>query len=82
MRTASGARVVICQGGNVPLVLPSGNVLELSQVGYCPQLTVNLISASALVNDGYNIVIERDGAVIYGSEIDQQAPIAYASLFG
>ena len=55
--------------GTVPLHLPSGLVLDLNNCYLVPALSMNIISGSCLMRDGYSFKSENNGCSIYMSNI-------------
>ena len=53
----------------LPLLLPSGLVLDLNNCYLVPALSMNIISGSCLVRDGYSFKSENNGCSIYMSNI-------------
>ena len=66
LRVANGARVVALAVGSCQLKLPSGLVLNLNNCYYVPSLSKNIISISCLVEQGFEIFINKSkGCSIY-----------------
>ena len=55
--------------GTLPLHLPSKLVLDLNNCYLVPALSMNIISGSCLVRDGYSFKSENNGCSIYMSNI-------------
>src|SRR4051812_46950972 len=55
--------------GTLPLQLPSGLVLNLNNCYLVPTLSMNIISGSFLMRDGYSFKSENNGCSIYMSNI-------------
>jgi hypothetical protein len=55
--------------GTLSLVLPSGLVLNLNKCYYVPALSMNIISGSYLLRDGYSFKSENNGCSIYMNNI-------------
>ena len=55
--------------GTLPLHLPSGLVLDLNNCYLVPALSMNIISGSCLMRDGYSFKSENNGCSIYMSNI-------------
>ena len=53
----------------LPLHLPSGLVLHLNNCYLVPALSMNIISGSCLMGDGYSFKSENNGCSIYMSNI-------------
>ena len=49
----------------LPLHLPSGLVLDLNNCYLVPALSMNIISGSCLIRDGYSFKSENNGCSIY-----------------
>ena len=64
MRVGNGSKV-----GTLPLHLPSGLVLDLNNCYLVPALSMNIISGSCLMRDGYSFKSENNGCSIYMSNI-------------
>src|SRR3954466_4744178 len=69
MRVGNGSRVDVMAVGTLSLVLPSGLVLNLNKCYYVPALSMNIISGSCLLQDGYSFKSENNGCSIYMSNI-------------
>ena len=55
--------------GTLPLHLPSGLILDLNNCYFVPVLSMNIISGSCLMRDGYSFKSENNGCSIYMSNI-------------
>jgi hypothetical protein len=55
--------------GMLSLVLPSGLFLNLNKCYYVPTLSMNIISGSSLLQDGYSFKSENNGCYIYMNNI-------------
>ena len=55
--------------GTLPLHLPAGLVLDLNNCYLVPALSMNIISGSCLMRDGYSFKSENNGCSIYMSNI-------------
>ena len=55
MRVGNGSKVDVIAVGTLPLHLPSGLVLDLNNCYLVPALSMNIISGSCLMRDGYFI---------------------------
>ena len=55
LHVGNGARVAALAIGALPLALPSGLVMELNNCYYVPALSKNIISASCLGAEGYEL---------------------------
>src|SRR5664279_884136 len=69
MRVGNGASVAVVAVGTMPLRLPSGLVLELSNCYYVPTLCKNIISGYCILQDGYSFKSENKGCSIYKNNI-------------
>src|SRR5215216_103322 len=69
MRVRNGSKVDVITVGTLPLHLPSGLVLDLNNCYLVPALSMNIISRSCLMRDGYSFKSENNGCFIYMSNI-------------
>src|SRR3954466_10283713 len=69
MRVGNGSKVDVITVSTLPLHLPSGLVLDLSNYYLVPTLSMNIISGSCLMRDGYTFKSENNGCSIYMSNI-------------
>jgi transposase InsO family protein len=69
MRVGNGSKVDVIAVGTLPLRLPSGLVLNLNNCYLVPALSMNIISGSCLLRDGYSFKSENNGCSIYMSNI-------------
>ena len=69
MRVGNGSKVDVIAVGTLPLHLPSGLVLDLNNCYLVPALSMNIISGSCLMRDGYSFKSENNGCSIYMSNI-------------
>ena len=69
MRVRNGSKVNVIAVGTLPLHQPSGLVLDLNNCYLVPTLSMNIISGSCLVRDGYTFKSENNGCSIYMSNI-------------
>ena len=69
MRIGNGSKVDVITVGTLPLRLPSGLVLNLNNCYLVPALSMNIISGSCLLRDGYSFKSENNGCSIYMSNI-------------
>ena len=69
MHVGNGSKVDVISVGAVPLHLPSGLVLDLNNCYLVPVLSMNIISGSCLMRDGYSFKSENNGCSIYMSNI-------------
>ena len=69
MRVGNGSKVDVIAVGMLPLHLPSGLVLDLNNCYLVPALSMNIISGSCLMQDGYSFKSENNGCSIYMSNI-------------
>ena len=69
MRVGNGSKVDVITVGTPPLHLPSGLILDLNNCYLVPALSMNIISRSCLMRDGYSFKSENNGCSIYMSNI-------------
>ena len=69
MRVGNGSKVDVIAVGTLPLRLPSGLVLNLNNCYLVPALSMNIISGSCLLRDGYSFKSENNGCSIYMNNI-------------
>ena len=69
MRVGNGVKVAVKAVGVLPLHLPSGFILELSNCYYVPALCKNIISGSCLLQDGYSFKSVNNGCSIFMNNI-------------
>ena len=69
MRVGNGSKVEVIAVGTLPLHLPSGLLLDLNNCCLVPVLSMNIISGSCLMRDGYSFKSENNGCSIYMSNI-------------
>ena len=69
MRVGNGSKVDVIAVGTLPLHLPSGLVLYLNNCYLVPALSMNIISGSCLLQDGYLFKSENNGCSIYMSNM-------------
>src|SRR3954462_908770 len=69
MRVGNGTRVDVIAVGTLPLRLPSGLVINLNKCYLVPALSMNIISGSRLIRDGYSFKSENNGCSIYMNNI-------------
>src|SRR5215216_5022953 len=69
MRVKNGSKVDVITVGTLLLHLPSGLVLNLNNCYLVPALSMNIISGSCLLQDGYSFKSENKGCSIYMSNI-------------
>ena len=55
MRVGNGSKVDVIAVGRLPLHLPSGLVLDLNNCYLVPALSINIISGSCLMRDGFHL---------------------------
>src|SRR5215213_1842952 len=65
MRVGNGSKVDVIAVGTLPLHLPSGLVLSLNNCYFVPALSMNIISGSCLMQDGYSFKSENNGCSTY-----------------
>jgi hypothetical protein len=69
MHVGNASKVDVMVIGTLSLVLPSGLVLNLNKCYYMPALSMNIISGSCLLQDGYSLKSENNGCSIYMNNI-------------
>ena len=69
MRVENDSKVDVITVGTLPLHLPSGLVLDLNNCYLVPALSMNIISGSCLMRDGYSFKLENNSCSIYMSNI-------------
>ena len=69
MRVGNGSKVDAIAVGTVSLQLPSGLVMNLNNCYLVHALSMNIISGSCLLRDGYSFKSESNGCSIYMSNI-------------
>ena len=69
MRVGNGSKVNVITVGTLPLHIPSGLVLDLNNCYLVLALSINIISGSCLMRDGYSFKSENNGCSIYMSNI-------------
>ena len=69
MRVGNGSKVDVIAVGTLPLYLPSRLILDLNNCYLVPALSMNFISGSCLMRDGYSFKSENNGCSIYMSNI-------------
>jgi hypothetical protein len=69
MRVSNGSKVDVMAISTLSLVLPSGLVLNLNKCYYVLALSMNIISGSCLLQDGYSFKSENNGCSIYMNNI-------------
>src|SRR6266480_6595686 len=69
MRVGNGSKVEVMAVGTLPLHLPSGLVLNLNNCYFVPALSMNIISGSCLLQEGYSFKYENKGCSFYMSNI-------------
>ena len=65
MRVGNGSKVDVIAVGTLPLHLPSGLVLNLNNSYLVPALSMNIISGSCLMRDGYSCKSENIMVVLF-----------------
>ena len=65
MRVGNGSKVDVIAVGTLPLHLPTGLVLNLNNCYFVPSLSMNIVSGSRLIRDGYSFKSENNGCSIY-----------------
>ena len=69
MHVGNGSKVDVIAVGTLPLHLPSGLILDLNNCYLVPALSMNNISGSCLMRDGYSFKSENNGCSIYMNNI-------------
>ena len=69
MRVGNGSKVDLIIVDMLPLHLPSELVLDLNNCYLVPALSMNIISGSCLMRDGYSFKSKNNGCSIYMSNI-------------
>ena len=69
MRVGNGSKVDVITVGTLPLHLPTGLVLNLNNCYLVPALSMNIVSGSRLIRDGYSFKSKNNGCSIYMSNI-------------
>ena len=69
MRVGNGSKVEVIVVGTLPLHLPWGLVLDQNNFYLVPALSMNIISGSYFMRDGYSFKSENNGCSIYMSNI-------------
>ena len=69
MRVGNGSKVDVIAVSTLPLHLPLGLVLDLNNCYLVPALSMNIISGSCLMRDGFSFKSENNGCSIYMSNI-------------
>ena len=69
MRVGNGSEVDVIVVGMLSLHLPSGLVLDLNNCYLVLALSMNIISGSCLMRDGYSFKSENNGCSIYMSNV-------------
>ena len=76
MHVGNGSKVDVIAVSMLPLHLPSGLVLDLNNFYLVPALSMNIISGSCLLRDGYSFKSENNSCSIYmGNIFYGQAPL-------
>ena len=65
MHDRNGSKVNVIAVGTLPLHLPSRLVLDLNTCYLVPTLSMNIISGSCLMRDGYSFKSENNGCFLY-----------------
>ena len=69
MHVTNGSKVDVIAVGTLPLHLPLGLVLDLNNCYLVPALSMNIISGSCVMRDGYSFKSDNNGCSIYMSNI-------------
>src|SRR6187399_3178681 len=81
MRVGNGSKVDVIAVGTLALRLPSGLVMNLNNCYLVPALSMNIISRSCLLRDGYSFKSDNNGCSIYMSNIFYGHAPLKSSLF-
>ena len=81
MHVGNGSKVDVIAVGTLPLNLPTGLVLNLNNCYLVPSLSMNIVSGSRLMRDGYSFKSENNGCSIYMSNIFYGHPHLQSGLF-
>ena len=65
MRVGNGSKVDVIAVGTLPLHLPMELVLSLNNCYLVPALSMNIVSGSRLIRDGYSFKSENNGCSIF-----------------
>ena len=65
MRVGNGSKVDVTAVGMLPLHLPTRLVLNLNNCYLVPALSMNIVSGSRLMRDGYSFKPKNNGCSIY-----------------
>ena len=74
MHVGNGSKVDVIAVGILPLHLPTRLVLNLNNCYLVPALSMNIVSGSRLMQDGYSFKSENNGCPIYMSGIFMVMP--------
>ena len=69
MRVDNGSKVDVIAVGTLSLHLPSGLVINLNKCYLVPALSMNIMSGSCLMRDGYSFASENNGCSFYMNNI-------------
>ena len=69
MRVGNGSKVDVIAVSTLPLHLPTILVLNLNNCYLVPALSMNIVSGSCLIRDGYSFKSENNGCSIYMSDM-------------
>ena len=75
MRVGNGSKVDVIAVGMLPPHLPSGLVLNLNNCYLVPALSMNIVSVSCLMQDGYSFKSENNGCSIYMRDFLWSSPL-------
>ena len=65
MCVGNGSKVDVITAGTLTLLLPSGLMKNLNNCYLVPSLSMNIVSGSRLMRDGYSFKSENNGCSIY-----------------
>ena len=69
MHVGNGSKVDVIAIDTIPLHQPTGLVLNLDNCYLVPALSINIVSRSRFMRDGYSFKYENNGCSIYMSNI-------------
>ena len=69
MHVGNGSKVDVITVCMLPLHLPSGLILDLNNCYLVPALSMNIISGSCLMRDGYSFKSKNNGCSIFMNNI-------------
>ena len=69
LRVGNKEKVAALAVGTLPLLLPSGFIMELNNCYCVPAMSRNIISTSCLMAEGYEFIIKNNGCSIFLNEM-------------